>query len=75
MVGIKPAAKLTYEDYRKTPDYERWELLNGELIMPPSPSTAHQRFPVDWRDGSTRSWRRGTLGRCSTRPSTWCCRT
>ena len=43
MVGIKPAAKLTYEDYRKTPDHERWELLNGELIMPPSPGTAHQR--------------------------------
>ena len=43
MVGVRPATKLTYEDYRKTPDDERWELLNGELIMPPSPTTAHQR--------------------------------
>ena len=24
---------LTYEDYLKTPDDERWELLNGELLM------------------------------------------
>ena len=43
MVGVRPATKLTYEDYRKTPDDERWELLNGELIMPPSPTIDHQR--------------------------------
>ena len=35
---------LTYEDYLKTPDDERWELLNGELIMVASPNTAHQRI-------------------------------
>jgi Uma2 family endonuclease len=34
--------KLTYEDYAKTPDDERWELLDGELIMAPSPNEAHQ---------------------------------
>ena len=34
---------LTYEDYLKTPDDERWELLNGELLMVPGPNTAHQR--------------------------------
>ena len=34
---------LTYEDYLKTSDDERWELLNGELIMIASPNTAHQR--------------------------------
>ena len=33
---------LTYEDYLKTPDDERWELLDGELLMVPSPNTAHQ---------------------------------
>ncbi len=33
---------LTYEDYLKTPDDERWELLNGELLMVASPNTAHQ---------------------------------
>ena len=43
MVGAKPATKLTYEDYLKTPDDERWELLNGELVMPPAPNIDHQR--------------------------------
>lgn len=32
----------TYEDYLKTPDDERYELINGELIMSPSPVTFHQ---------------------------------
>lgn len=35
---------LTYEDYLKTPDDERWELLRGELLMVPSPSFAHQKI-------------------------------
>ena len=43
MVDTKPTTKLTYEDYRKTPDDERWELLDGELVMAPSPTTAHQK--------------------------------
>ncbi len=43
MAQAKPTAKLTYEDYCKTPDDQRWELLNGELIMAPSPNTVHQR--------------------------------
>ena len=46
MVGPKPRTKLTYEDYAKTPDDERWELLDGELIMAPSPNEAHQRIIV-----------------------------
>ena len=41
MVEIK-LNNLTYEDYLKTPDDERWELLNGELLMAASPNTAHQ---------------------------------
>ena len=51
MVGPKPRTKLTYEDYAKTPDDERWELLNGELIMAPSPREAHQRIQtgLGWR--------------------------
>jgi Uma2 family endonuclease len=35
--------KSTYDDYRKTPDDERWELLDGELVMAPSPTSFHQR--------------------------------
>jgi Uma2 family endonuclease len=42
MVSTRPAAGLTYEDYARTPDDERWELLDGELVMVPSPSTYHQ---------------------------------
>ena len=42
MAEAKPRTKLTYEDYRNIPDDERWELLDGELVMPPSPSDAHQ---------------------------------
>src|SRR3990172_8953715 len=36
--------KYTYEDYLKTPDDERYELIGGELLMTPSPITNHQRI-------------------------------
>ena len=42
MVTQKPKPKLTYADYAKTPEDERWELIAGELIMAPSPKEAHQ---------------------------------
>ena len=42
MVDTKPTTKLTYEDYCKTSDDERWELLDGELVMAPSPNVPHQ---------------------------------
>ena len=34
--------KFTYEDYLNTPDDKRYELLDGELIMPPAPGESHQ---------------------------------
>ncbi len=40
---VSPKTKLTYEDYAKTPDDERWELIDGVLIMAASPSRKHQR--------------------------------
>ena len=45
----KPQIKFTYQDYRSLPDSEtkRYELLDGELFMVPSPSTSHQR--IVWR--------------------------
>jgi len=46
MVTQKPKAKLTYADYAKTPDDERWELIDGELFMAPSPKEAHQRNQI-----------------------------
>ena len=42
MASPKPKIKLTFEDYLKTPDDERYELLDGELIMAPSPNELHQ---------------------------------
>ena len=42
MVSPKPKTKLNYEDYAKTPDDERWELIDGELFRMPSPNVAHQ---------------------------------
>ncbi len=42
--GPEPKARLTYEDYMKTSDDERWELINGELIEMPSPTVPHQRL-------------------------------
>lgn len=35
--------KYTYEDYIKISDDKRYELINGELIMTPSPVPKHQR--------------------------------
>ena len=51
MVITAPAHKRTYADYCLTPDDERYELLDGELIMVPAPSTGHQRIDtkLGWR--------------------------
>lgn len=38
----------TYQDYLKTPDDVRYELIEGELVvMEPAPTTSHQRVLVD----------------------------
>ncbi len=39
---ISLQTKLTYADYLKTSDDERYELLNGELVMAPAPREIHQ---------------------------------
>lgn len=36
---------VTYDDYRKLPDDgNRYEIIGGELLMTPAPSTSHQRI-------------------------------
>ena len=42
MATTEQAAKQTYDDYCRTPDDKRYELLNGELIMVPAPNMKHQ---------------------------------
>ena len=44
VVVARSAAKLTYEDYRKTPEDERYELLDGDLVTASAPNIAHQRI-------------------------------
>jgi Uma2 family endonuclease len=39
--------KYTYEDYLKTPEDKRYELIEGELIMTPSPVPYHQRIVMN----------------------------
>jgi len=36
--------KFTYEDYKTLPAEKRYELLEGELVMVPSPKEYHQRI-------------------------------
>ena len=43
MVTAESPVKLTYEDYRNTPEDERYELLDGELVMSRS---AENRSPA-----------------------------
>ncbi len=40
---VEKNKKYTYEDYVNTSDDRRHELIEGELIMAPSPTTRHQR--------------------------------
>ncbi len=39
--------KCTYEDYLKTPDDERYELVGGELLMTPSSVPKHHIMEND----------------------------
>jgi Uma2 family endonuclease len=40
----RPRVVWTYEDYRTLPDdRNRYEVIDGELLMTPAPSTTHQR--------------------------------
>ena len=43
MATTEPVVKFTYEDYLTTPEDERYELLDGHLIMIAAPNLKHQR--------------------------------
>ncbi len=41
---VNPHIRFTYEDYKSLPESmaKRYELLNGEILMVPAPTTTHQ---------------------------------
>lgn len=54
--------KFTYEDYRHMPDDKRYELIEGDLFMVPSPVTVHQRISRKLEFLLTDFVQRNTLG-------------
>ena len=42
MVVTRARVKFTYEDYCNAPEGKRYELLDGNLILVPSPKEQHQ---------------------------------
>ena len=57
------AAKLTYQDYLNTPEGERYELLNGELISVASPNEGHQIVSIELGSLMHHHVKAGDLGR------------
>src|SRR5438128_192534 len=46
MVG-SATVRFTYQDYLNLPEDRRYELIDGELLMSPSPSERHQRLVLE----------------------------
>ncbi len=44
MTQPKPKLKFTVQDYMSTPEGTRYQLLDGEMILAPSPTDKHQRL-------------------------------
>ncbi len=47
MVQRKPRLKFTVKDYMSTPDDKRCQLLDGEMIVAPSPTFRHQTIVMN----------------------------
>jgi Uma2 family endonuclease len=43
-VAEEPAKRWTYEEYYKLDSDQRYEIIDGELLMAPSPDTWHQEW-------------------------------
>jgi Uma2 family endonuclease len=43
-IDLPDKDRYTYDDYQQLPEGAPYELINGHLVMSPSPSTQHQRL-------------------------------
>lgn len=57
-----PKPNLSYDDYLKLPDDQRYEVVEGELAMTPAPDTDHQVILVDLVSALRSYTRRAGLG-------------
>src|ERR1017187_5164445 len=58
----------TYEDYAKLPDYPRYELIDGEFIVTPSPSLDHQDVSFELSYRLAEYLRKNKIGRAFAAP-------
>jgi Uma2 family endonuclease len=63
MARPKPSIKLTVKDYMTTPEDKRYQLLDGELILAPSPTERHQSIAAQLFVAVHRYVRDNSLGR------------
>lgn len=68
MATAKTRVRFTYEDYLNAPEDKRYELLDGELIMVPSPNWPHQRTELKLGSRVIRFVERHDLGEVATAP-------
>ena len=59
---MQTAIKFNYKDYLQLPENKRYEIIDGELFMVPSPNEAHQRFLVTLTNIMVNYVRKNKLG-------------
>lgn len=47
MTGVGLKVKFTYQDYLRMPEDKRYELMEGEFFVVPSPNEPHQRISAE----------------------------
>ena len=64
MPKVKTQIKFSYLDYQNLPESEtkRYELLGGEIVMAPSPTSKHQRISWKLNDQLSRFVQANALG-------------
>ncbi len=65
---VNQRVKLTVADYMATPDDQRYQLLDGELILAPSPTNKHQAIALALASALYQFVRQNSLGRVRVAP-------